>query len=350
MSLGPVVDIVAPYISGKIKRSGRENIITLCPFHDDHTPSFWLNINNGLWLCFSCGLRGSLRSFLRRVGMSYGSIDDAMEPVSSQLEVFRQREETKRRTKFYGDPFKGDTLLPEALLGVYEYKPLMMVEAGFDTELLRSFDIGYDRRLDRVTFPLRDLYGNLVGISGRATRPGDEPRYKVYRGGHRDDDGKYKTGDFGENFDEEYRDFEVDSHRFLWNSHNVYPSVLIDQRGWEPVIVTEGFKACMWLVQNGFQTTVALTGASISEDQRNLLLRMSGNPIILFLDNDEPGIAATRREGRRLQQSVNELLVAKYPEGYEGKSPDDLNQAQLRRAIYGSEEWSSWQRQKSTRN
>lgn len=344
MSYGPVMDIVAPYLKGRVKRSGRENIITLCPFHDDHSPSFWLNINNGLWLCFSCGLRGSLKKFLKLVGLSNSAIDDAMEPVQAQLEVFRQREEHKRKSKFYGDPFKGDVLLPEALLGVYEFKPLMMVEDGFEPDLLRSLDIGYDRRLDRVTFPLRDLYGNLVGISGRATLPGDEPRYKVYRGGHSNDKGEYIVGDFGENFDEEYRNFEVDSHRFLWNSHNVYPSVLFDQRGWDPIIVVEGFKACIWLLQQGFPSTVALTGASISEDQCNLLVRMAGNPIILFLDNDEPGKAATRREGRRLQQSVNELWVANYPEGYEGKSPDDLDLKQLRRAIYGSEEWRTWQR------
>lgn len=341
-SLGPVFDIVAPYLKGKVKRSGSDNVITLCPFHDDHTASFWLNINNGLWLCFGCGERGSLHKFLRKVGLSYDAVDDAMEPVNIQIALFRRKEKYRREAKFFSDPYGGDTILPEALLGVYEYKPNDLVEAGFDPKLLRSLDIGFDRRLNRIIYPLRDLYGNLVGLSGRATQPGDEPRYKVYRGGHRDDKGKYIPGDFGENFDEEYRDFKVDSHRFLWNAENVYPSVLIDQRGWDPIVVTEGFKACMWTVQNGFPTTVALTGASISEDQRNLIIRMSGNPIVLFLDNDQPGRKATLREGKQLRKSVNELWVATYPKGYEDASPDDLDLRQLRRAIYGSEEWSKW--------
>lgn len=339
--MSPILDIIRPYLKGKVKRSGRDNIITLCPFHDDHSPSLWLNISNGLWLCFSCGLRGSLKKFLRLVGLPYGSIDEIMEPVQSQLAVFRQKEEHRRRSKFYGDPFKGDTILPEALLGVYEYKPKMLVDDGFETSLLRSLDIGYDRSNDRVTFPLRDLYGNLVGISGRATRDGDTPRYKVYRGGYRGENGEHVTGDFGENFDDEYGGFEVDSHRFLWNAHNVYPSVLVEH-GKNLIVVTEGFKACMWLVQHGFPSTVALTGASMSEDQRNLLIRMSGDPIVLFLDDDEPGRKATRREGRRLSQSVNELWVATYPEGCEGMSPDDLSLKQIRRAIYGSEEWRTW--------
>lgn len=347
MNYGPIMEIVSPYLKGKIKRSGSDNIITLCPFHDDHSPSFWLNFNNGMWICFSCGLRGSLKKFLRLSGLSYSAVDDAMEPVQAQIELFRQNKERKRRTKFFHDPFKGDVILPEALLGVFEYKPKMMVESGFDIDLLRSLDIGYDRRLDRVTFPIRDLYGNLVGISGRATLPGDQPRYKVYRGGHRNEKGEYKVGDFGENFDEEYRDYKVESHRFLWNSHIVYPSVLTEHTS--PVVVAEGFKACMWLVQNDFDRTVALTGVSISEDQRNLLIRMSGNPIVLFLDNDEPGRAATKKEGRRLQKAVSDVRVASYPEGCEGKSPDDLTREQLHKAILEAEGWSKWQRT-STRN
>lgn len=343
MSLGPIVDIVAPHLKGKIKRSGTDNIITLCPFHDDHSPSFWLNTNNGLWICFSCGLRGSLKKFLRLSGLSYSSIDIVMEPVQAQIELFRQNKERKRRTRFYHDPFKGEVILPEALLGVYDYKPKMLVEDGFEIDLLRSLDIGYDQRLDRVTFPLRDLYGNLVGVSGRATLPGDQPRYKVYRGGYRNEKGEYTVGDFGENFDEEYRNFKVESHRFLWNSHNVYPAVLMQEKP-DPVVVTEGFKACMWLLQNGFDRTVALTGVSISEDQRDLLIRMAGSPIVLFLDNDEAGKKATQKEGWRLRKVVQEVLVATYPEGYEGKSPDDLTREQLHMAILKAKGWSKWQR------
>jgi len=344
MALGPIMEIVRPYLRGKVKRSGGSNVITLCPFHDDHNPSFWLNIENGLWLCFSCGLRGSLYTFLKLCGMSYSSIDDVMEPVRLRLELFRRKQKYKKETKFYGDPFKGDVLLPEALLGVYDYCPNNLVDNGFEPSLLKSFDIGYDRRLGRITFPIRDLYGNLVGVSGRGDGTWDGPRYKVYRGAYTNEKGERVTGDFGENFDDEYGNYELDSHRFLWNSHNVYPSVELDKRGWEPIVITEGYKACMWVVQHGFPTAVALSGSSISEDQRNLLIRMAGNPLILFMDNDEPGIRATLREGKLLSKSVNDLWVATYPEGYEDKSPDDLDGRQIKRAIYGSEEWRKWHR------
>ena len=303
-SQGPILDIVRPYLKGKIKRSGTENIITLCPFHNDHSPSFWLNVNDGLWICFSCGMRGNLKSFLKNAGLTGTALDEAMEPVKGLIQNHKARQKRKQDLQFHGDPYQGEVILPEALLGVYDYKPRMMVNAGFEASILRQFDIGYDHRLKRVTFPLRDLYGNLVGISGRATVRGDTPRYKVYRGGYRDSSGRYVTGDFGENFDDEYPNYHLKSHKFLWNSHRVYQQVLQDERGWEPVVIVEGFKACMWLVQHGFPTTVALTGSSISKDQMNIIARMSGNPIVLFLDNDEPGRKATWLEGKRLRPFV----------------------------------------------
>lgn len=342
MNIGPIYDIVQPFLPGRVKRSGRDNIITLCPFHDDRSPSFWLNVNNGLWICFSCGLRGNLKMFLKLAGLSHSQVAAAVEPVAAQIALFRQRESIKRKAKFYVDPYRGSTILPESLLGVYEYKPHMMIDAGFDPELLRAFDIGYDRRLERVTFPLRDLYGNLVGISGRATEKSVGPRYKVYRGGYRNEKGEFITGDFGENFDELYRNYELDSHKFLWNSHNAYPVILHDKEGTIPVVITEGYKACLKLVQYKWVATMALAGASISEDQMNVLIRLAGNPIILFLDNDEEGIEATRREGRKINRNVNKLSVAEYPKGYSGASPDDLSLEQAAKAIANAKEWNKW--------
>ena len=172
----PILDAVRPYLKGKVKKSGTDNIITLCPFHDDRSPSFWLNIENGLWICFSCGMRGGLSSFLKNVGLSGASLDEALGPLQEQLEDHRQRASSRRKIKFHSDPYAGDPILPESLLGVYDYKPRMLVKAGFDPKLLRSHSIGYDHKLKRVTFPLRDLYGNLVGVSGRTTVYGVKPR------------------------------------------------------------------------------------------------------------------------------------------------------------------------------
>lgn len=45
-----------------------EELYGLCPFHDDHKPSWSGNIENGLWQCFGCGARGNDKQFVERVG------------------------------------------------------------------------------------------------------------------------------------------------------------------------------------------------------------------------------------------------------------------------------------------
>lgn len=347
-SSGPIISIVESYIPGGFKRSGK-NIIARCPFHDDRRPSFSMNIQNGMWLCFSCGLKGDLKYFLKLSGVAPSIANSMLEPIQHELETYRRREAAERRTKFQKDPFVGEVILPESLLGVYYYKPLAMVKAGFKADILKEYEIGYDRNKERIIFPIRDVYGNLVGVSGRTTKSSYKSRYKVYRGGFVDKDGNVVSGDFGKNFDDEFPNFKLKSHKYLWNAHNVYPFIEMDTLGCLPVIVTEGFKACLWVIQNGFKTTVATMGVSISEDQFNVLIRMAGNPIILFFDNDEAGRKATSREGKKLSKLVNDLYVAKYPDGYLGKSPDDLNCLEIKEAIYKSEDWRKWHLMQTSR-
>ena len=51
------LDVVAEHLGLDLFRCGRE-LITHCPFHDDHDPSLRLNITKGLWYCFPCNLGG----------------------------------------------------------------------------------------------------------------------------------------------------------------------------------------------------------------------------------------------------------------------------------------------------
>ena len=51
-----------PYIK-KAKKSG-DNIVGLCPFHQDSKPSFSVSLNNGLYKCFACGKEGNPTTFL----------------------------------------------------------------------------------------------------------------------------------------------------------------------------------------------------------------------------------------------------------------------------------------------
>ena len=52
----------------KVKHSTGDNYTALCPFHDDHNPSFSFDATSGLWQCFACGEKGNAWQFADRMG------------------------------------------------------------------------------------------------------------------------------------------------------------------------------------------------------------------------------------------------------------------------------------------
>jgi DNA primase len=317
--MSAVVETLTPLV-GSFRKSGTDWVTRSCPFHSDRTPSFAVNTRNGCWVCHSCGQKGTLPRLLKLLGLPREQVDRIMTPLREQLEEYVRRQQFALDHRFERDPFRADYPLPEHLLGLYDFCPTLLLEKGFDPAVLQSLDIGFDRGRNRITFPIRDLYGNLAGLSGRTT-VGAYPRYKVYTAGFEASTG-WVNSDFGANFDEEYPDYTIDKSRFLWNGHEALP-IAMDSPSEEPVIVVEGYKACLWLIQAGFPLTVALMGASLSTFQADLLRRLA-NPIVLFLDNNSAGHAGTRRAVDSLSRS-NTVKSVTYPDwAISSTQPDDF--------------------------
>jgi hypothetical protein len=198
---------------------------------------------------------------------------------------------------------------------VFDHAPTKLITDGFDPDLLRSMEIGFDRRNERTTFPLRDLYGNLAGFSGGATKEGQWPKYKVYQGKRFDLNSRLTLpGDFGPMFDEQFPGYTCENHSLLWNYDRVYPRVTEMSDSSATVYGVEGFKACLWMLMAGFQNTVALMGSYVSDIQQRLLHRL-GCRVVLFLDNDEAGRKATFSVGERLWKPLKgQVDVVPYPE------------------------------------
>ena len=98
-----------------------------------------------------------------------------------------------------------------------------------------------------------------------------------------------------------------------------------------PVVVCEGFKAALWVIQAGYPYTVAILGTYLSREQEALLSRIT-NRVVLFLDNDAPGRKATEKITKNCLRGLD-MRVAHYTEQHLGKSPDDLTEEQVRAAI-----------------
>jgi DNA primase len=234
------------------------------------------------------------------------------------------------------------SVLPEYVLGAYDRCPLQLVEDGFTEETLARYDVGFDRNSNRITFPVRDHMGRLVAISGRASDEGVIPKYKVY-----DAAPPTKTKPAGE-LHGVVEDYVPNNRDYLYGFNDVYPIRFFNpNEKHAPLIVVEGYKACLWLRQLGFAHTVALQGSSMTPAQRRQLNKLRG-PYYIFLDH-EPGKAFPDDRGRCAAVTIAERLSSAgrvflciYP-GYtdqdpftekkQGTSPDDLNKTEINNLV-----------------
>lgn len=277
----------------KVRTAGPNDIVSLCPFHQDRSPSFSMNVHSGLYICYACGQKGNFRQFLEKVA--------EMSPRDIQVHYGQTLKQLSNNAPPPPDPTKVEAVsevnarLPEDLLGLFHRCPLDLVAEGFDEATLLEFGVGVDSTHERITYPLRDLEGHLVGISGRAMRDDQNERYKVYR--------------------IEYKDWglpihETDKSLLLWNAHRVYPTIYGSPKA-QPVVIVEGFKACMWLKQAGVSNVVALMTKRMSWTQQKILERMGG-PYILMLDNNEAGIEGTKAVSAALRRTGGEVRFVEY--------------------------------------
>jgi DNA primase len=325
-----VLALLRRHLPGYLRPSGQSQILTKCPFHkggEERKPSFSVNVDLGVYHCFTCHETGSIRTLLKKLDLPRAQIDSELAIIQPELERHAQNFKLEKQHSFVNnDPFRADYVLPESLLGVYDWCPTMLVEKGFDQAVLRQMDVGFDRTNFRITYPIRDMYGNLAGFSGGVTpwTAQQMPKYKVYEGRRKGFNNRWIQSDFGEWFDEKHPDYHFENHDFLWNYDEVFASAMAMSDPSYRVYVVEGFKACLWMLQNGFKTTVALMGSYISDRQQQMLHRL-GCTVVLCLDNDDAGRRATLRIGDLLWRPLHgRLLVMPYYEDtFEDSQPDD---------------------------
>lgn len=340
-----ILDIVSRYVDPKIRKSGQGNISTKCPFHTvkDGTP-FSVNIELGLFHCFTCHVAGTIQTMLEMLGISKDTIDSELSPIKDALKsAYENRKNSKAAQYVSSNPFRAKYVLSEAIVAAFDWCPTTLVEDGFDIGWLKYLQVGVDMTNHRITYPVRDIYGNLAGFVGGRTNPTQEPKYKVYSGKRTTFDGNVIPSDYGTWFDEDYPGYEFRNHDYLWNYDKVYPRLLFGKEQ-EPLIIVEGFKACIWLLQSGFRNTVALMGSSLSYRQKELLLRINTR-IVLFLDNNQAGQDGTLKIGKTLQQAVPTVWAAQYPAGSGlNCQPDDLDAELIREMVMTAVPFRNWKK------
>jgi len=322
-----IYDLAERYL-GRVRRSGPENIMAVCPFHQESTPSFAMSLVNGVFFCHSCHAKGALRTFLRDMGLGAQAIKLRYEAL---IEAARQNSPKPP------DPLRPGVFdmrpIDETFLGLLDYCPTDLVHAGFGEAVLRHFEVGYDRWHNRITFPLRDIANQLVGISGRAVGNDVRPRYKVY-------DKEYRVWGLPERLN-------WNKSHLLYNANTVYPSIIQHNPNAQFVAVVEGFKACMWVYQAGITNVVGILGSYLSWEQQWVLERI-GVPVYLFLDNNNAGLIGTLKAGAALLRSLP-VKVVEYPERLEHDSkaqPDSLSPEEVLEQVGSAAPYEPWLQKK----
>ena len=326
-----IVDIIGSYLP--LTQRGK-NYLAVCPFHDDHSPSMSVSQEKQIYKCFSCGATGNVFTFVQ----NYENVPfiEAVSIVADKcgmklsenvyktnvVDNFKKEHEIMDLTqKFFQNNLK-------TTAGVAANKYL--TERGITPEIINEFGIGlaldnqdslyelltkkkytkeqllelglisessaktYDMFTRRITFPLWDKDGNIIGFSAR-----------IYRG--EKDTSKYVNS-------RETKLFK--KGETLYNYHHARDVAKREKQ----IIVVEGFMDAIRLSVNGIKNVVALQGTALTKDQINLLKKLRVK-IILCLDNDNAGEMATMTNGELLEKenvpiSVIRLSGEKDPDEY----------------------------------
>jgi DNA primase len=324
---GPLLDLFRSLL-GEVGRAGPTDVMAKCPFHlkngkKESSPSFAINTHNGLWFCHSCGASGNLISFLNKMGLpasEMGQYRDLIEEIkATQLTPLP-------KVGYWLAPFPEERTLPEEALGLFQKAPRQMLAWGFTMPTLYRANVGYDSKNLRITFPLRDYTGQLVGFSGRALFDETKPRYKVY------DHNEYRKWGLPELP-------PPPKAQILWGYDEVVAVKLHKPK--LPLILVEGFKARLWLLQHGYHSTVALLGSSMSEEQQHLIERIGGT-VYVFLDNDPAG-SKKFEIAARLDRSCEVRIPV-----YDTLQPDSLSKDQLYQTFINAPTVAAWRIHKQT--
>jgi len=330
-----IVEVVSSRI--KLRRTG-SNLVGLCPFHSEKTPSFTVSSSKQFFHCFGCSAHGSAISFIMQ--FEHLSFVEAVENLASQTGL------TVPKTAGYDDKIRYAELykLTEKVALFFEQqlpgasRPINYLKSrGLTGEICKKFKIGYassdwdnlravygnspiikqqmitagilapkdnkvySRFRDRIIFPIHDVRGHIIGFGGRTL--GDDPA-------------KYLNSPETPIF---HKGEEL---------YGLYEAKKAN-RSLKSIIVVEGYLDVIALAQFGILNAVATLGTAISTKQIQLLLRNTSEIIFCF-DGDQAGRAAAWRALENSLPLMRDGIQIKFlflPEGFD---PDSLVRKELK--------------------
>jgi len=317
-----IVDLVGRFVS--LKKSGH-NHKGLCPFHSEKTPSFNVHSERQSFYCFGCHASGNVFTFL--MNAENLTFPEAVRSLARECGI--EIPETAS-----GEPGLAERLRAANEFAQARYRAALEVvdspgaaylkRRGLDASLIERFGLGfapegwdfltrelsankisaevaeragllatrtsgghYDRLRGRVTFPIRDVRGHVIGFGGRALSDDDQPKYlntpesPIF---HK------REAFFG------------------------FPRALEPIRRSGFAVVVEGYFDLIALCRAGIEGCVASCGTALSEEHGRQLRRRT-REVVLQFDGDEAGQRAMQRSLEILLPHGLRVRAAALPAG-----------------------------------
>lgn len=307
-------DILRHYgLMDKFRRS-KDEVIGLCPFHEETTGSFHASMTKNVFHCFGCQSKGNILDF---VALKEGG--DVRQAAFMIQEWFQIPPGDTSQSAVHASETR--TGVSETLDEAGEENPPLtfrlenlnprhpyLEQRGLEEETIKYFGLGYCSRglmRGRVVIPIHNERGELVAYSGRypGEPPEGRPKYLLPSG--------------------------------FQKSHVVFnlnrAGAIARENG---LVVVEGFFDAFRVWQAGFHQVVAIMGSALSERQRDLLAVSVGphGKIAVLLDQDDAGRTCL---SQCLEQLTSRVFVKAIGLPNEGDQPDRLTDEQIRQILAG---------------
>lgn len=306
-SKNDIVDVIGSYINLNDKNKA------LCPFHDDHSPSFSVQPDKQIYKCFSCGESGNVITFVQKYnGITFvEALKMLADRANIKVDINTTKKVNTKYEKLYeindtvNKYFKANLLSTE---GIKATKYLE--ERKISKDIINEFNIGlsttnklstilfkkysyddlvkldiikeingryYDTFQDRIIFPIIDENNNVVAFSGR----------------------KYTNEDLNNNTLPKYSNTkETDIFKKSEVFYNIN-NALAEIKKKREIIITEGFMDTIRMSSVGYKNVVAIMGTAFTQKHLEKIIKLKCK-VILNLDQDDAGVKGTIEAGETL--------------------------------------------------
>ncbi len=310
-----------------------------CPFHNEKTPSFYVNDAKGFYHCFGCEAHGdAIRWLTEQRGLSFM---DAVKELAAEagMEVPapdpRAAQRAEKRASLHDVTAAAQQFFVDTLASAEGAEARAYLERrGFSAGTIERFGFGYaptDRQALKAALPFPDAMlveaGMRISVEdketydrfrGRLMLPIQDARERIIAFGGRilDDDA------YGPKYLNSPDTPLFDKGRTLYNLHRAAPAARKSGR----LVVVEGYMDTIALANAGIEEAVAPLGTALTPEQIELLWRQVECPTLCF-DGDNAGQRAAMRAIERtlpLLRPEHSLQIVRMPAG---QDPDDLIKA-----------------------